>query len=378
MGGVRVAVVSESFLPHVNGVTHSVQRVLEHLRRHGHEAMVMAPAYGRDDATECEGFEIVRLPSVAMPGYREVRLAPAGRFRVERLLSGFGPEVMHLAAPFVACHQAAQVGHRLGIPMVSIYQTDVPSYASRYGMASAEAMLWRWVRRLHNLTDLTLAPSTHAAQQLTDHGVERVRLWGRGVDTVRFHPAKASSTWRAAVAPAGEKIILHVGRLAAEKQVEDLAALRSLPRTRLVVIGDGPRRAMVEAALPEAIFLGQLTGEAVPIAMASADLFVHTGELETFGQTIQEALASGTPVIAPARGGPLDLVQPSHTGWLYPPGDLSTMRAQTTDLLGDDRKREAFGRTARAWVEGRTWSAVCAELVAHYAQVMAGRPVPSC
>lgn len=370
-----MTVVSESFLPHVNGVTHSVQRVLEHLRLNGHDAMVMAPAYGPDDPTECEGFEIVRLPSVAMPGYPDVRIAPAGRFKVERLLRGFSPDVMHLAAPFVACNQAAQVGHRLGIPMVSIYQTDVPSYASRYGMAPAEAMLWRWVRRLHNLTDVTLAPSSWSAQQLIDHGVDRVRLWGRGVDTVRFHPAKASRAWRDRVAPNGEKIILYVGRLAAEKQVEDLAVLAGLPRTRLVVIGDGPRRAALEAALPDAVFLGQQTGEAVPTAMASADLFVHTGELETFGQTIQEAFASGTPVIAPGRGGPVDLIQPSHTGWLYAPGDLPALRAHVADLIGDDRKREAFGRTARAWVSGRTWQAVCAELVGHYEQAMAGSRV---
>ncbi|HIT75799.1 MAG TPA: glycosyltransferase family 1 protein [Candidatus Avipropionibacterium avicola] len=363
---MRVVVVSESFLPHVNGVTHSVQRLLEHLRVSGHQAVVVAPSYGPDEPTECEGFEVVRLPSLGLPGYREVRVAPAGRSRLERLLVDFAPDVMHLAAPFVTCHPAVQLGRRLGIAMVSIYQTDVPSYAARYQMAAAEPMLWRWVRHLHNLTDLTLAPSRFSADQLSAHGVERVGLWGRGVDTTRFHPGKADRVWRARMAPHGERIILYVGRLAAEKQVEDLAELTTLPGTRLVVIGDGPRRKVLEAQLPDAVFLGQQTGEAVPTAMASADLFVHTGELETFGQTIQEALASGTPVIAPARGGPLDLVRPSHNGWLYPPGDLRTGRQQVQDLLGDERKRQAFATSARAGVTGRTWSAVCDELLGHY------------
>ncbi|MFX4272300.1 glycosyltransferase family 4 protein [Propionibacteriaceae bacterium Y1685] len=373
---MRVALVTESFLPQINGVTHSMMRVLEHLQRAGHTALVVTPGTAGQTPPTYAGAEVVTLPSFALPGYAEVRVATSGQLRLEKILRDFAPDVLHLAAPFALGHTAALVGERMGLPMVSIYQTEVPTYASRYGAPQLEPLLWRRVRTVHNLTSMTLAPSTFAADQLADHGVERVRLWGRGVDSTRFHPDKASRPWRAEVARNGEKIMLYVGRLAAEKQVDDLAVLADLPGTKLVIIGDGPRRAELEAILPGAVFLGQQTGEAVPRAMASADLFVHTGVMETFCQSIQEALASGTPVVAPARGGPLDLVQPSHTGWLYPPGDLEALRSHAQDLLGDDFKRAAFGEKGRAAVEHRTWPYMCELLLTHYAEAINDATAP--
>jgi len=363
---VRVAVVTETFLPHVNGVTNSVLRVLEYLRADGHEAVVVAPSFSGQAPDSYAGFEVVGLPSVALPGYPEFRVATSTRPAVDRILRRIRPDVVHLASPFALGQQAAQVAHRMGLPIVAVYQTEVPTFASRYGLPQVEPALWAWVRRIHNLATLTLAPSSFAIDQLREHGVRRVERWGRGVDTTRFHPDKVSTAWRQAVAPNGERIVLYVGRLAAEKQVEDLSVLGDLPDVRLVLVGDGPKRAELEARLPDAVFLGQQTGEAVPTAMASADLFVHTGEMETFCQSIQEALASGTPVVAPGRGGPLDLIDQSRTGWLYSPGDLSSLRTHVLDLLGDDYKRQVFGIAARASVEGRTWPAICAQLVEHY------------
>jgi phosphatidylinositol alpha 1,6-mannosyltransferase len=142
-----------------------------------------------------------------------------------------------------------------------------------------------------------------------------------------------------------------------------------------VVVGDGPQRAALEETLPDAAFTGFLGGEELARAVASFDLFVHPGEFETFCQTIQEAMASGVPVVATGRGGPLDLVENSRTGWLYEPGDLSAMRAHVLDLMGDDAKRRAFAAAAHASVQDRTWPALCQQLVRHYEEVIAGMPV---
>jgi phosphatidylinositol alpha 1,6-mannosyltransferase len=365
--------VAESFLPLMNGVTHSILRVLEHLQERGDEVLVIAPAtQDADVPAEVYGARVHRLPSVPLAGYSNVRVALGGVYRVKRILAEFAPDVVHLASPFVLGWRAAQAAHQLGIPAVAIYQTEVPSYAGRYGVPFLENWAWNRVEQIHLLAARTLVPSSFALNQLRGRGIPRLDLWRRGVDTQRFSPEKRDAGWRATVVPDGERIIGYVGRLAVEKQVEDLAVLADVPGTKLVIVGDGPQRAALEAALPHALFTGFLGGAELARAVASFDLFVHPGEFETFCQTIQEAMASGVPVVATGRGGPLDLVENSRTGWLYEPGDLAGLRARVMDLMGDAAKRRAFAAAAHASVQGRTWSALGDELVRHYKAVLAG------
>lgn len=371
VGGVRIAIVAESFLPLMNGVTHSILRVLEHLQVRGDEVMVIAPSTSDTAVSSVEkGAYVHRLPSVPLAGYTNVRVALGGVSRVKRILADFSPDVVHLASPFVLGWRAVQAAHQLGIPTVAIYQTEVPSYAARYGVPFLENWAWNRVDNIHLLANRTLVPSTFALNQLRGRGILRVDMWRRGVDTARFNPAKRSTAWRSTVAPGGERIIGYIGRLAVEKQVEDLAVLADVPNTKLVIIGDGPQRASLEAQLPDAHFAGFLGGDALAEAVASFDLFVHPGEFETFCQTIQEAMASGVPVVATGRGGPLDLVENSRTGWLYEPGNLAQLRAYVQDLMGDDAKRRAFATAAHASVQGRTWPVLSAELVRHYSDVI--------
>ncbi|MFE4544697.1 glycosyltransferase family 4 protein [Arthrobacter sp. NPDC056727] len=373
---MRIAIVAESFLPLMNGVTHSILRVLEHLQERGDEVLVIAPSTSDADVLDVvHGAFVHRLPSVPLAGYTNVRVALGGVYRVKRILADYAPDVVHLASPFVLGWRAAQAAHQLGIPTVAIYQTEVPSYAARYGVPFLENWAWNRVENIHLLASRTLVPSTFALNQLRGRGILRVGMWRRGVDTARFAPGKRDDGWRASVAPGGERLIGYVGRLAVEKQVEDLAVLADVPGTRLVVVGDGPQRAALEEALPNAVFTGFLGGEELARAVASFDLFVHPGEFETFCQTIQEAMASGVPVVATGRGGPLDLVENSRTGWLYEPGDLAGLRGHVMDLMGDDAKRRAFAAAAYASVQGRTWPALCAELVRHYKDVVAGAPL---
>ncbi|WP_159499940.1 glycosyltransferase family 1 protein [Microbacterium sp. 18062] len=361
---MRVALIAESYLPHMNGVTGSVLQVLRHLSAGGHEVLVIAPR-AAGAVAPVAGARTELLASLPFPAYPQVRVVVARVARITAILRSFRPDVVHLASPFVLGWQALAAADAVRAASVAVYQTDVIAYTRRYGMPHATALVAAHVARLHQRTALTLAPSTASMRQLEGLGVGRLRVWGRGVDAERFRPERRSESWRARVAP-GRRIVGYVGRLAPEKQVEDLTALAPLPGTRLVVVGDGPARAALERRLPSAVFLGHLSGDALAEAMASFDVFVHPGESETFGQTIQEALASGVPVVATGRGGPVDLVRSSIDGWLYRPGDLADLRARVEDLIGDDAKRAAFALAARELVRGRTWEALCGQLLAHY------------
>ena len=370
MEAMRVAIVTESFLPEVNGVVNSVLRVLDHLLERGDEVLVLA-SRAPGTPREHRGVPVVALGSVAMPGYPQVRICTTPQLALEHTLEHFAPDVVHLASPINVGYRAALAARELGIGCVAVYQTDVPGYAARYDVPALEAYLWQRVRLIHQAATLTLAPSSASIAQLHGLGVRRLRRWGRGVDAALFHPGRRDAALRARWAPAGERIVGFFGRLAPEKQVADLATLADVPNTRTVVVGDGPERASLTRALPDAVFTGQLRGEALARAVASFDVFVTPGELETFGQTIQEAMAAGVPVVAPASGGPVDLVDHSRTGWLYPPGDLVALRNHVRDLTGDDAKRRAMGTAARTATEPRTWAGICRQLVGHYRDAMA-------
>ena len=362
---MRIAIVAESFLPHTNGVTGSVLRTLAHLRARGHEAVVLAAGHGAP--VEHDGAPVLHLPSLPLPGYPQVRLNIAGHRRVGDLLAAVDPDVVHLAAPMLLGEKAVRAAAALGLPTVAVFQTDVAAYAERYGFPGWSERVWSRISDIHEQADLTLVPSTHYRGELSRRGVQRISMWGRGVDHVQFDPARRSEAMREGwgVEP-GEVVVGYLGRLAPEKQVEDLAVLTDIPGVRLVLVGDGPARAGIAAALPDAVMAGHLAGDDLGAAVASFDVLVAPGESETFCQSVQEALAAGVPVVAPAAGGPRDLVDSSRTGWLYAPGDLTGLRSAVVDLVGDERKRQAFGRAARSAVLDRTWTRIGDELIEHY------------
>ncbi|MFD0419189.1 glycosyltransferase family 4 protein [Streptomyces sp. NPDC127108] len=367
---MRVVIVTESFPPDINGVSHCALQTARQLVARGHEPLVVAPATaaGADPLSPCP---VVRVPSLPLPGYPQVRVALPSR-RLAAALSEHQADLVHLASPFVLGARGMAAATRKHLPTVAVYQTDLGGYARTY-MGRGEATAWRRIRAVHAAADRTLAPSTAALGDLVAHGVPRVRMWPRGVDTARFRPSLRDPALRRELAPDGELIIGYVGRLAPEKHVELLAQVCGLDGVRVVVVGDGPSAGTLRTALPGATLLGRRTGDELARIFASLDVFVHTGPLETFCQTVQEAMASGVPVIAPAVGGPLDLVVPGRTGILVPPGDAAAVRDAVWVMAADPALRAAYGAAGRAAVEGRTWDAIGDQLIAHYEEVLAER-----
>ncbi|PTH85434.1 glycosyl transferase family 1 [Streptomyces sp. A244] len=369
---MRVVIVTESFPPDVNGVAHCALQTARHLVDRGHAPVVVAPAPAPGNKPDASApCPVVHVPSLPLPGYPQVRVALPSR-RLAATLVEHRADVVHLASPFVLGVRGMAAAARFGIPAVGVYQTDLAGYARTY-MGAGEAAAWRRIRSVHGACDLTLAPSGAALHDLETHGVPRVELWPRGVDTERFRPDRRDEALRRELAPNGEVIVGYVGRLAPEKQVELLSGVCGLEGVRVVIVGDGPSRPGLEQALPGAVFLGRRTGDDLARVFASFDVFAHTGPFETFCQTVQEAMASGLPVVAPAAGGPLDLVAHGRTGLLVPPRDASAVRDAVRSLAADAGLRAAFGAAGRATVEGRTWAAVGDQLIGHYAKVLAGR-----
>lgn len=368
---MRVALVTESFLPNINGVTNSVLRILEHLSATGNQALVIAPAC-ENMPSEYAGHPVKSVPVIPTQNFLPTGL-PMGlpQKRVQHLIDGFTPDVIHLASPFALGSYANKVAKRLNIPTVSIYQTDLGGFAKQYGLGIAQNSLQKILYKIHSQTDRTLAPSTSACLDLHMAGVPEVYLWRRGVNTELFNPAKKSAQLRELwkKGDSNKIIVGFVGRLAQEKRVIDLKALESNPNIQLIIVGDGPHRGKLEQQLPGALFLGFKSGEELAKIYASFDLFIHPGPDETFCQAVQEALASGVPVIVPRTGGPADLVTHSRTGYIINVSDGEELdRTVKHHRERSDRKQMRIA--ARDSVSMRTWSRINHELEAHYQAVI--------
>lgn len=362
---MRVAIITETFAPDLNGVAHSVVRAAEHLTARGHDVVVIAPE-PLEAVPSTDDYPVVRVPSLPMVGYPTFRIGLPSR-RVGETLGRFAPDVVHLAAPFAFGAHGLATAMRMGLPTVAVYQTDVPRFAAGYGLGFAEEAAWRWLRRIHNAADRTLAPSRDAILDLTAHGVRRVHLWRRGVDTERFHPARRDDALHASLQRRGAIVVGYVGRLAPEKHLHLLAEVSRMAGVTLVIVGDGPSRAELEDEMPDAVFLGELRGDELARTYASFDVFAHCGPYETFCQTVQEALASGLPVVAPDCGGPRDRVRHGRTGLLVPPKDADAVTGAVARLVEQPVYRRRLAAAARESVAGRSWAAIGEELIGHYA-----------
>ena len=365
----RVAVVTESFLPQINGVTGSVLRVLETFKQREMEALVLAPT---STSSKHLGFSVRTAASVPVLQFPVAFPGPS----ITRALDAFSPDVVHVAAPFMLGAQAIAWANRRGVPSVAIYQTDVAGYLERYNLSFARPVMDRLIAGIHQGATLNLAPTKDSASYLKSLGLGNVEIWGRGVDRDLFNSsyrdAGESLALRRQVAPAGEVVVGFVGRLAQEKQVHRMKELFGLPGVRFLVVGDGPERARLEDLFEghPVTFTGALTGLDLAHAYGAMDVFTHFGTEETFGQTIQEAQAAGLAVVAPNVGGPRNLIEDGVTGFLVDHNEHGAYEKAVKRLL-DVGLRSKVGRNAEAAVSGKSWSANNAKLIGHYENALA-------
>ena len=353
----RVAIVTESFLPTINGVTNSVTKTLDHLHKHHHEAIIIAPKQPGAPATY-RGFPIITTPTINLNLGLPLGLPTP---IITRTLRNFQPDIVHLASPFLLGAAAAFACQHLTIPTIAIFQTNIADYTTRYHLPKLKTAAWRWITHIHNHCNLTLAPSTSTITELRNHGITTIKHWGRGVDTTLFNPDHHQPD------PTNH-IIGYVGRLAPEKGLHRLQAITNLPNTTLTIVGTGPLEPRLRKLLPTARFLGPQTGTQLAHTLATFDIFIHPGEFETFCQTIQEAHAAGVPTIAPNTGGPQDLITNGHNGYLLCPTRFERDLPHAINAIYANH--HTMSHNARAGVENRTWEAICSELIHHYEAVI--------
>jgi glycosyltransferase involved in cell wall biosynthesis len=356
---MRVAIISEVFLPKVDGVVNRTLNLIRELPRLGDELMIVCPraAGCRDCAVT-----VVDVPSFSFVLYPEYRIGLPGVDLVEAV-ARFAPDVIHYVNPFAFGFRCHDVLGRGGVstPSVFSFHTLYGEFVKDYkSLKPLSALLWWLMREYHNRADVNLTVSSIMMDDLTRRGFRRVELWPPAVNNELFHPASRSDAMRARLAGGrpDQPLLLTVSRLAPEKNVGFLAdVLRQLPGARLAVVGDGPHRAALERRFEglDAHFVGYLKGKDLASAYASSDAFVYASETETMGNVVLEAMSCGCPVIVPRAGGIPSLVAHGKTGFLYSPGNVADAVGCTRNLLEDQLLREQIGREARTAMEGRGW-----------------------
>lgn len=363
---MRICLVTESFLPQINGVTNSTLRLLEHLKAHGHKALIIAPSGSVD---EYLGFPVIHMPSFHLKRFGDVRVAMPLSQVIKQIFE-FHPDVVHLASPALMGYYVAKKSDQYGIPTIGVFQTDLAGFAKHYGLGLSKKAIWKWVSRIHRNVDRTLAPSSSSCEDLKNLAVPNVHLWQRGVDTELFNPLKRNRDFRNKFP--NKYIVGFVGRLANEKRVSDLVEISKRKDIQLVVVGDGPARPELELLMPNAYFTGMLKGESLAEKIASFDCFIHTGPNETFCQAVQESLSSGVPTIAVNQGGPKDLINHGKNGLLINTSNSMELHDAVNQVLHPTNWAN-FSENARKSVEHRSWKIIMEQLFKHYEDVIEAR-----
>lgn len=372
----RIAFFTESMLPLVDGVSHSLSHLFDSLHAAGVPFRCFAPFAPAGGVPWADAVRRVR--SFAFPLHRGYRVSVPGGRRLVAEIEDFAPDLVHVVSPTPMGLWAQRFARRRGLPVVGTFHTDFVAYFRYYHLGALERLGWRLLRGFYGRCTATFAPSPSTVEELRARGFTNVRLWSRGVDAVRFSPARRDPALRASLgADAAHPIVLLVSRLVKEKNLAQLVAADRLLRARgftyrLALVGDGPERRNLVRALPHAHFAGHQTGADLARFYASADVFVLPSTTETFANVVQEAMASGLPAVVADRGGPPGVIEPGRSGLVARADDATALADCVAVLLADPERREAMGRAAREQAEQRTWEAVNEVLLREY-QALAAR-----
>ena len=370
---MRIAFCTDILPPVADGVTRTLSELAPALLADGVELLFLSPM--RPDASLPWRDRVHRIPGIPFPFYPSYPMGVPLGFGTDAVLDRFAPDAIHVVTPSLLGLYGVRYGERRGIPVVASFHTNFASLFSYYGVGSLQWLGRRLMRGFYNRCAATLAPSRTTAAELRAAGIRNVTLWWRGVDHRRFAPSFRSAALRLQAGAGSAPVLLYVGRLAREKNLDYLVAVvRELERRgtmfRLVIVGDGPMRDKLKTLLPRAHFTGHLRQDQLAAWYASADLFLFPSANETFGNVVLEAFASGLPVVAVARGGVRELVRPGRNGFLAPPDAPAVFAEITRALLERPTLLARLSENARATADRYRWPDVSRRLLACYQHVL--------
>lgn len=375
---MRIALFTETFLPKVDGIVTRLRHTVEHLQRFGDQVLIFAPEGG---LKEYKGAKIHGIHGFPLPLYPELKLA-LPRPTIGHALERFQPDLIHVVNPAVLGLAGLYYANQLQVPLVASYHTHLPKYLEHYGLGMLEGLLWELLKVAHNQAQLNLCTSTAMVEELSAHGIERVKLWQRGVDTELFQPHLTSLDMRSHLSQGSPEapLLLYVGRLSAEKEIDRIKPiLEAIPQARLALVGDGPYRQELEQHFTgtHTHFVGYLVGQELASAFASADAFIFPSRTETLGLVLLEAMAAGCPVVAARSGGITDIVTDGVNGYLFDPTDERGATVATRQLLEYGEKREQIRQQARQEAERWSWAAATRQLQDYYRGIIGAAALPS-
>lgn len=362
---LRIAVVTETFPPEVNGVAMTLGRIVDGLLHRGHTVQVVRPRQAHENTVPRERLEPVLARGIPLPTYGELRFGLPSKDRLVKLWGANRPDVVHVVTEGPLGWSAVAAARQLQLPMTSSFHTNFHSYTQHYGIGLLRAPIESYLRRLHNRTLATMVPTKAMVQELTYRGYNNVKLVSRGVAIALFKPERRSQALRESWgALPDDPVVILVGRLAKEKNVGlVVAAFRAIeaknPRAQLVFVGDGPLRKQLEEMCPKAHFAGIRKHEELATYYASADLFLFPSLTETFGNVVPEALASGLAVVSYANAAAQELITSGHTGLLVPNGDEKAFVDTAVALSLDAQRQHQLRQAAAQCVAHLAWDAVC-------------------
>lgn len=380
---MRIALVTDTYLPQVNGVTTVVRRIVDTTRAAGHAVAIVAPRYPHGSGGDGGGGDELRVPSLPFPPYPSIRLSFPFRLHVAHFLDRFAPDLIHVATEGPLGVLGRRHAIERGLPLVTSFHTDFPRYAHDYRLGFLAPLVWQWLVHFHRPARMTQTPGVAIRDELVRRGLRNTVVWGRGVDTRHFRPDRRNAGWRRWMAGADDAVIvLHVGRLAPEKNLRVLVdawnrAHRCLgPRATFVIAGEGPEGRIVATGAPFARHVGFLDRETLADLYASADLCVLPSRTETCGLVALEAMAAGLPVIAANAGGLAETVRHGENGLLVRPEDARGFAHAIITLALDAGLRRSLGDGARRTAERRDRESEDHELLRQYAALVPAAIAP--